>query len=992
MSVNVNMRPGIYFEAVQPVLQDALPRMDIASFVGFASAGPLHTPVVVESIDQFRDIFGADLALAWNNERNQVEHSYLGSAVTAFFRNGGRRCWVVRVADETQAQTALYSIPGLIRTNGLRVESAYANARCPGGWAERVHLNTLLQVMQLRRLERAGLQSPSFPFFIDDSGWRIDVLADTTQIETGDLLAVGVDQEGSIVYLYVESITALAQGVRLAGTQGYLYISNTHASPLGLDAEIAIEHSDDARFLLFNLNDVQDFLQLNAGSPAVEIISVRRLRFELLATTAQGDTQRLSGLGFVSGQARFWGHLPDDESLYRHTDGQLLQKNAPQTAALIAQASTPRFPFSAPEDAQAWHYLPTEMNLIIDRDAETPATFPLSVPRLEREGLVNFGARHFVDARLQNVRGDVLKQQAHSLAYLSQQQASKKLRGLHSLLLVDEATIVAVPDAIHRGWDTTPPAMSLPLLAPKLETIETIGEPGEFKLTWTVVHAAQGLVSYILEWSTDANFSQASQVTITGEYFDSAADVFPQAATEYDLSLNVDCPKTYYFRVRAESEGEVSAWSNHKALRVPESSFLNCEFTHAAWLELQLNLEAPASPNVWFSPEEEGWLLTWGLIEHFSDALDIDSYELERASDRLFVNAELIFDGTVDQLINPDEPAVFVEDEPDLTFYYRVRAIRRGTTGPWSNTITVYPSRLTRTTLQAVADFSNQDLLAVHRALLRSSYTRGDLFAVLALPRHYQVQDAIDHYAFLSPSGSASVEEENYTQVPALSIAEQSALTHGAFYYPWVSATSESSGQGRINLAIQPPDGAIAGKIAASAITYGAWVAPANSPLADVLALETSINDAQWARLTESRVNVIRQAPSGFILLSANTLSLASELGEINVRRLMSLLLRVAQREGNRYVFEPNSAAFQERVQVHFESVFAKLFERGAFAGRSSSQAYRVVTDSSVNTRQSIEAGRFIVELHVAPSRALKFIRVRLMQSSPSQLQVQEVY
>src|SRR3712207_7471121 len=41
-------------------LDEVLPRMDVAAFVGFAASGPLHLPVAVEDASQFAALFGAD--------------------------------------------------------------------------------------------------------------------------------------------------------------------------------------------------------------------------------------------------------------------------------------------------------------------------------------------------------------------------------------------------------------------------------------------------------------------------------------------------------------------------------------------------------------------------------------------------------------------------------------------------------------------------------------------------------------------------------------------------------------------------------------------------------------------------------------------------------------------------------------------------------------------------------------------------------------------
>ena len=54
---------------------------------------------------------------------------------------------------------------------------------------------------------------------------------------------------------------------------------------------------------------------------------------------------------------------------------------------------------------------------------------------------------------------------------------------------------------------------------------------------------------------------------------------------------------------------------------------------------------------------------------------------------------------------------------------------------------------------------------------------------------------------------------------------------------------------------------------------------------------------------------------------------------------------------------------------------------RGAFAGNSPQEAFRLRVDSSVNTPQSIDAGRLIIEIAVAPAQPMRFLTVRLVQS-----------
>lgn len=998
MTTQAQNFPGIYFETVQRQPREVLPRMDIAAFVGFASAGPLHTPVLVDNVSQFRDIFGDDLTLAWDAQHNRAEKSYLGLAVETFFRNGGRRCWIVRVADETIAQTARYQLPGLIRTNGSQVDAAYAHARSPGNWAQRVTASTVLQVQQLRLVVGASLSADIPALQIDSNAWYAEVVANDTQIFPGDLISVNFNRDATLVYLYVQSVTSVEQGVRLSGTMGYIYVGSD-----GSDVSPALPNSGAAiaslqtlpDYLLFNLDQLVALglpERWPQSGPAEATPAIRLLRFEILSSGPAGRQQRLSDLGFAALHDRFWGNLPADEDLYALTDGYLVEKFSRKTLALLEQIKTPRFAFAAPDDAADWHYLPSSMTLLVSTAKKNEAGFSVVAERLEREGVTNFDAQLFMDKRLQAAFSDALMQQARSIAFLSEKSAEQRLRGIHSLLLNDESTIIAVPDAIHRRWDANVPQFDQPLRAPQLLEIENTEYTDLYQIIWTPVAGnGKNTVSYTLEWSTNPDLENPERVTITANAAARVGvpqDLLPDAETEYFLTLSSDCPITYYFRVRAEHIGEVSSWSNNIARLIPNSAFLDCRYASAAALELMLEVDNDGSPQLLVSPAQQGYWLRWQFVRIGNEADNADAYELQRSSDRLFADAETIFSGAYTDLLILNELVFFVEDSPDSTYYYRVRAIRRETFGPWSNTQILFPSQLSRTTLQPVSEFSNTDILAIHRALLRACYARGDLFGVLSLPRHYEVQDVLDHYALLKPGSIRLISD---SLVPALSPAEEAVITHAGLYYPWVSTATESSGHGSVAIRVMPPDGPIAGKIARFSLARGAWIAPANSPLIEVLSLESNISDSEWARLSASNINIIRHVAAGFVTLSADTLYPGSEFREINVRRLISLLLRIALREGDRYVFESNDEVFQDRVKIHFETVLAGLYERGAFTGNNAAQAYRVVTDASINTPQSIDAGRFIVELHVSPSHALKFIRIRLVQSGPGQLQVQEV-
>ena len=80
--------PGIYHESGDASGGGiAALRTDVAGFVGIAQRGPLDVAVPVESARQFEAWFGPP-----------IDQGYLAYSARAFFENGGRRLWCVRVA------------------------------------------------------------------------------------------------------------------------------------------------------------------------------------------------------------------------------------------------------------------------------------------------------------------------------------------------------------------------------------------------------------------------------------------------------------------------------------------------------------------------------------------------------------------------------------------------------------------------------------------------------------------------------------------------------------------------------------------------------------------------------------------------------------------------------------------------------------------------------------------------------------------------------
>jgi len=119
--------PGVYFEWQDRRFDSAsLARADVTGLVGIAERGPVGTPVCVESWNQFTSIFGSHTPAA-----------HLPWAVEGFFANGGRRCWIVRVASGS-AKTASWILP-IERGNA----ALSLTAASPGSWAKHAQVSTI---------------------------------------------------------------------------------------------------------------------------------------------------------------------------------------------------------------------------------------------------------------------------------------------------------------------------------------------------------------------------------------------------------------------------------------------------------------------------------------------------------------------------------------------------------------------------------------------------------------------------------------------------------------------------------------------------------------------------------------------------------------------------------------------------------------------------------------------------------------------------------
>jgi hypothetical protein len=261
------------------------------------------------------------------------------------------------------------------------------------------------------------------------------------------------------------------------------------------------------------------------------------------------------------------------------------------------------------------------------------------------------------------------------------------------------------------------------------------------------------------------------------------------------------------------------------------------------------------------------------------------------------------------------------------------------------------------------------ELLAVQQALVNFCAARADVLGVLSLPLHFKRREVLDWQRIFT------------TGIP--DVLDGSALSYVAVYHPWLQGREEITPE-LAPLRATPPDGAVCGMIAARELSRGPWIAPANVPLLGVVGLTPLLTTDDWYELFNAQMNVVRQKPGQFTLLSAFTLSLDDQLVQISVRRLMIFLRKLAFRRGMRYVFEANNERFRQRVQASFEHTLTQMAIRGALT------AFEVVTSSEINTPNDYDNGRFLIALKVAPTLPIEFITVILLRAGEGLLEVIE--
>jgi hypothetical protein len=544
---------GIRFEVVPPDPPEVLPRMDVAAFAGFAAAGPIGVPVAIEDPARFGEVFGADVGLAWDPVRGEPVQALLGPAVRAFFANGGRRCWVLRVAGD--AERTRFEVPGVVAIDaGGRPGFADMRARAAGSWADGVTVSSTLEstVLAIDAFQTNPLAFRAAPGSLAPG--------DVVRLRFGDatLYAAAATTAPAVVLgprIWVRAAqptgTLTLRYLGRAGTELTASATVVPASlPDGLTRLALAQPLRDAPSpgALVRAGELLlDVVGTDASREGIVALTCTALRIGTAAATSAPDgfaerlTLRLDaggtslgGIGLAPAHPLFMGALPTDEARF----------------AGAAPAGTP-FALAGPAAAPAW-YAPVSASFL---PSPALAALHTPAPALERDGLDDPGAGLFLDPAL---AGEPVSTLLATAAYIRDQSPQPRaLTGVHAFLGVDEVTLLALPDAAQRRWTraSVPPAappdppapgpvldrsrfLECAARVPDAPVLTALDTGGAIRLTWTATGAP-----YELQRAGAPDWSDAETL-------------YRGPDTELDLS-RPPAGAHAYLRVRADG----SAWS-----------------------------------------------------------------------------------------------------------------------------------------------------------------------------------------------------------------------------------------------------------------------------------------------------------------------------------------------------------------------------------------------------------------------------------------------
>ena len=209
--------------------------------------------------------------------------------------------------------------------------------------------------------------------------------------------------------------------------------------------------------------------------------------------------------------------------------------------------------------------------------------------------------------------------------------------------------------------------------------------------------------------------------------------------------------------------------------------------------------------------------------------------------------------------------------------------------------------------------------------------------------------------------------------------------------YPWLKSNDSDGLPGQA----LPPEGVLAGMLAANALRRGVYHSAAGGTVQrayDLYPAEfftpTDAQTDEYAAFYE-HLSVFARVPGAIQLISDVTTSSDESYRPAVVSRLMSLIVRAARNQGRSTLFEPMSYATWRAVEKSLSTLLLAIFNAGGLRGRNAGEAFSVQCDNSTMTQNDMDNGRLIANVSFQPSIPVQRIQVALALEQGGQVVLQ---
>ena len=161
----------------------------------------------------------------------------------------------------------------------------------------------------------------------------------------------------------------------------------------------------------------------------------------------------------------------------------------------------------------------------------------------------------------------------------------------------------------------------------------------------------------------------------------------------------------------------------------------------------------------------------------------------------------------------------------------------------------------------------------------------------------------------------------------------------------------------------------------------GVHVPPANQEIRGAVDLNRILHDDDLGQMNNRGLNCLQMLPArGIRIWGARTTSSNGSLRYVNVRRVLSAIIRTLTLDLQWVVFEPNLPAVWKVLERNIGFFLTDMWRTGAFVGAMPQDAFFVRCNEETNPPETRDSGMIVVEIGVAIVRPAEFIVFRVEQ------------